>query len=215
MRQITRIASLSLMFMLAFTFFPGGAGAQAAKSNTETVTIQVDAATPTGVHVTGTLVVTRALGTGQAGLKFNGTIEGKPASATANATEVWSGSGKSAINVTEITSWNASVPKPALMKIELSQAGPGVILFNGVPMATSADLVAPGSGNISYVVTNPGKGVDTITMLPRTGEGVTQSDPLMIAGFLVIIGPLMVLLGIALSKIAGVARRNSSAYGVK
>ncbi len=215
MTQVTRIASLTLLFMLAFTIFPGGAGAQAAKFNTEIVTLQIDASTPTGTHVIGALVVTRSLDTGQATLKFNGTIDGKPASATANATETWFGNGKSAFAITEITSWNALVPKPELITIELSQAGPGVILFNGVPMAASADLVAPGSGNLSYVVTNSGKGEDSITMLPKTGYGSTQSDPLMIAGFLVVIGPLMLLVGVLLSKVFGSARRNTASTGAK
>ncbi|MEP6776722.1 MAG: hypothetical protein ABJA50_14100 [Chloroflexota bacterium] len=214
MKRITQIAGLALLFMMALAIVPRGAWAQttsapssfvavqAARTSDEYVTVQIDGATPTGVHIVGTLVVRRTLSTGEANLSFNGTVEGQPASASAIASETWAGTGKDELNVTSITSWNAPVPQPSLMNVHLSQVGPGLLTINGIPMATSAELLPPGSGNQTYVVTNPGVGEDSVAFLPQTGSGGAMLDPLMIAMFLVTIGPLLVVVGIVISKIS-------------
>lgn len=203
MSRIARIVGLILLFMLAVTMFPVGVAAQASDPATETVTIQLDGTTPTGMQIIGALVVKRTPGTGKADLKFNGTINGQPASATATATETWSGNGTAVIKVTEITSWNSSMPKPALMNIELVQVSAGLLTLNGIPMAASGSLLPPGSGNASYVVGNAGEGVDTLVFLPNTGQGGVLAGPLLIAGFLVTICPMLVAFGALLNKLAG------------
>lgn len=197
------VFGMALFIALAGSISPAGAWAQSTQSGNEIVTIQIDVTTPAGVPMIGTLVIERVKGTGQAHLKFNGTIEGKPASATANGTESWSGNGQATIKITEVTSWNVAVPRPSPMTLMLSQAGTGLITVNGVPFAASPQLAAPGNGNMSYVVTNSGKGVDSIVLLPRTGDGGLQVNPFMVALLLIAVGPMMIILGSVLGKLSG------------
>jgi hypothetical protein len=211
MSRIARIASPIVLLMLAATMFTGHAWAQAA--STETVTIQLDSTTPMGTHLIGALVIKRTVGTGQAALSFDGTINGLPASATANATETWPSGDRGEITVTEITSWNASVPRPNAMKVELAQVGPGVVTINGIPMAASGAIRPPGSGSATYTVTNPGQGTDPLSLLPKTGDGGVLADPLLVVGFLVAIGPALVVLGTLLGKLAGL--RGTTVQGAR
>lgn len=198
---ISRIGGIALMVMFAAIADPLGARAQNNRSATEFVTIQLDATTLTGTHIAGSLVIERVVGTGTARLDFNGTIDGAPALAAANATETWNGSDSAVVAITEITSWNAPIPRPQAMSIKLSQVGGGLVTLNGIPLAVSAPLAPPGSGNLSYVATTPNQGEIPITFLPKTGQGGAGTEPLLIVGFLVSFVPLTVGLGVVFNKL--------------
>jgi hypothetical protein len=177
---------------------------------TETVTVQVDGTTPAGTHVIGTLVVQRTAGSTEIALEFRGTVDGNPAAATAKAVEKWQGNDSAEITVTEITSWDAPLPRPDLMTVQLAEAGPNLITVNGIPMATDAPLAAPGSGSASYVITNPLQGLGQVTYLPRTGEGPAMGNPLLVVALLVFGIPVLALSAMAASKLRGLMRKTTN-----
>jgi hypothetical protein len=206
MRRIAIIVSTLALLVAAAGVSPArtyahGAYAQEPSPATETVTVQLDASTPAGTHVIGTLVVQRTAGSTETGLEFRGTVDGNPATATAKATERWQGGDSAEITVTEITSWDVPLPRPQLMTVKLAAAGPNLITVNGIPVATNAPLAAPGSGNSSYVVTSPLQGLGEITFLPRTGAGPVVGDPLLVVALLVFGIPLLALMGLLVGKI--------------
>lgn len=168
----------------------------------ETVTIQVDVTLPSGTSVVGTVVVQRTPGAATTHVSYNGTIKGKPANATAEVTETWSGN-TDKIHVVAITSWNAVVRQPTISDFELTWIGNGLITVNGIPFAINAPLEGPGTGNHTYVVTMPGSGSQDVKTLPQTGSGSLLSDPMMLSGLLVAVGAGLLLLGITLSRRAG------------
>ena len=210
MSQIARVIRSIPLFALAFAalIFPVSAFASPSANPgnltaPETVTIQVDTTAPNGAKIAGTVVIKRTPGSPTSQVTFHGTINGKPADATANAVETWSGNSNDKIHITEITSWHASVAQPQMLDIELSQAGHGLLTINGIPLASSAALAPPGSGDMTYMVTNPGSGEQNVGLLPQTGEGSFLSDPGMLSSILVAAGAGLLLLGLSLGKRAG------------
>jgi hypothetical protein len=57
------------------------------------------------------------------------------------------------------------------MKIVVSQAAPGLVTINGIPMAIDGNWRLPVWVGTSYKVTNPGQSTGEIVFLPRTGDG--------------------------------------------
>jgi hypothetical protein len=187
MSRIARIIRNFSLIALAAFIFPMSAFASPAANLTapETVTIQVDTTAPTSQVI------------------FHGTINGKPADATAEATEDWTSNSNDKIHVTKITSWHASVGQPKTLDIELSQAGPGLITINGIPMAINGSIVPPGGGDRMYMVTNPGSGEQNVGLLPQTGEASFLSDPNMVATLVMALGAGILIFGLSLGKRAG------------
>ena len=206
MRRIAIIVSTLALLVAVVAVAPAATFAPEPSPATATLTLQLDGSTPAGTHVIGTLVVQRTAGSTEISLEFRGTVDGHPATATAKATERWQGSDSAEIAVTEITSWDAPLPRPGPMTIQLAQAGSNLITVNGVPLATDAPLAAPGSGNRSYVITNPLQGQGEVTFLPRTGEGPAMGNPLLVVALLVFGIPLLALSVMAGGKLRGLVR---------
>lgn len=203
-RVIRNIALLALAaFIFPMSAFASTAATHGNLTAPETVTIQVDSSAPNGAKIVGTVTIKRTPGSPTSQVIFHGTINGKPADATANATESWSGSTNDKIHVTEITSWNAAVARPGLMDIELSQAGAGLVTVNGIPLAINGSIAPPGSGDMTYMVTNPGSGEQNVGLLPQTGEGSILSDPNLLSGIMVAMGAAILILGLRLGRRAG------------
>jgi hypothetical protein len=202
MNRVLRIAPILLFSLFALILQPGFAAAAAAC--TETVTIQVNFTLPSGQSVIGTVVAHRIVGNPtQTELNFTGMIDGSPATATAEATETWSGDSQATLTITKITSWNASVGQPDPLTINVVQTAPGLLTVNGLPVAMNGLLHAPACGTSTYTFTNPGQGPTAIVGLPNTGAGPLLADPLAIAVLLIVSGLLVVLLGLGMGKLAG------------
>ena len=208
MNRLKRIAQVLLVGLFAVALLP--LGAVAAQASTETISIQVNTTTPSGTSVIGTVVARRTLGgIVDTHLTFNGMINGAPASLAAEATERWTGDGQASIEITRITDWQASVPQPAVISLNVTQTGPGLVSINGVPMAMDGLLAAPGKGRTTYTMTNPGQGPAQIVALPNTGMGFSPIDPLLIVGLLITPGLALVLLSSLLRRWAGQAGAGS------
>lgn len=193
------VCLLALLGILSVGFAPRGA---AARAGMETVTILLDFTTPNGVQVTGTIVAKRQMGTATlTEATFNGMVNGQPASATATGGEKWSGNTVAEFDLTSFTQWNVGLARPGPMKIVVSQAAPGLVTINGIPMAIDGNLAAPGMGRTSYKVTNPGQSTGEIVFLPRTGDGAVLASPLMIVALMIGPGILLVLLSGLLRKL--------------
>ena len=202
MNRLKRIAQVLLVGLFAVALLP--LGAAAAQASTETISIQVNTTTPGGVSVIGTVVARRTLGgIVDTRLTFNGMIDGAPASLAAEATERWSSDGQAMIEITNISNWEASIPQPSVITLNVSQSGPGLVAINGVPVAMDGLLAAPGSGRTTYTVTAPGQGTAQIVALPNTGMGFSPIDPLLIVGLLITPGLALVLLSSLLRRWAG------------
>ena len=182
---------------------PRRAGAQPGQ---ETVTAQINITLPTGEQVTGAIVNRRLLGSEvQSTWTFSGMASGQPVQAAGTATERWLGDGQLEIAMETITSYQVGsqppatnpdgtpyVPSPLLQTVLIEDVGNGVLTVRGIPLAISAGplgarLYPPGSGDISYVVTNAGQGPAVITAIPNTADRtVSSARPLLpaLAGLL-------------------------------
>lgn len=199
MNRLIRSACILTLTMFSLVFLPMSTFAADGKS--ETVTVEVNTTTPSGVSIIGTLVIHRQGGAEvNSNLSFNGMVNGSPASAEATATENWSGDGQAQITINEITAWNSTLPRPANLTISLSQTSAGLVSLNGIPMAIDGLLQQPFSGRTSYTVTGAGKGSSQIVMLPRTGDGQLILDPLWIVGLLVVPGLVLITISALLRK---------------
>jgi hypothetical protein len=191
--KLSRIIVLILLGVFAFAFVPSPALAQ--QADLETVSIQIDVTTPGGSSVVGTLVARRQCGaTTTTDLAFNGMVDGKHTTATATADETWSGDGRGEISNLKLTSWQSSVPQPAVLDLTITQTAPGLITVNGVPAAIDGDLKAPCGGRTTYTLTNAGQGAASITFLPSTGGGPSFGDPLVVVALLTMPGIGLALL---------------------
>jgi hypothetical protein len=158
--------------------------------------------------VVGTLVARRQCGaTTVTDVSFNGMINGKQTTATATADETWSGDGMGEITNLTLTSWESSIPRPATLDLTIVQTAPGLVTVNGVPAAIDGELKGPCGGRTSYMVTNAGQGASQITLLPKTGDGPSFGDPLVIVALLTLPGVGLVLLSYLFGR---VARRTGS-----
>ncbi len=153
-----------------------------AQGQQESLTIQLNLSTPSGIPLTGTFVARRTLGTPiTAAWTFSGLLQGQPFKATGTAVDRWLGDGKEEIEMTSYTSWESAVPQPPLMTISLQQVGDGVIAVEGIPLAVNGKLLPPGSGNQVFMATNAGQGARPVTSLPNTTD-FPHLTSLMIGG---------------------------------
>lgn len=215
MNLMQRVIPAFLAGLLVMVLLPFAAGAA---GDTETVTIQVNTTTPGGTRVIGTVTAVRHLGNPvQTDITFRGMVNGAPVTVSASGTEQWSGGGSTALrinsvgaapasgdlsasfSITSVSNWPAAIPQPPLpFGMDLAQSG-GVATLNGVPLAISGPLPAPGSGNVNLTITNAGQGPTTIDKLPNTGAGPAGITPWSIAGTLIGLGLLLV----GLSRLIG------------
>jgi hypothetical protein len=201
MTRVLHIVPILLVSLFALILQPGNAAAAAATC-TETVTVQINFTMPGGHAVIGTVVAHRTIGdTTQTTLSFTGMINGSPASATAEGTELWTGDSQATLAITKITSWNASVGQPDPLTVNVVQTAPGLLTVNGLPVAMNGLLHAPACGTSAYTFTNPGQGPTNVAVLPNTGAGPLLADPMLLAGLLVLVGVVLVLASRVLSKL--------------
>lgn len=207
MSTFLKIAALAftLALLIAGAFGPAAAAAQ---GGSETVTAQVTLTMPTGEQVSGTMVTHRALGaTIQSTWTFSGMLNGQLARAAGTATERWLGEGRLEVAMTAITEFTVGgepiarnpdgtpyIPQSLLQTVVIEDTGNGVVNVRGVPLAIGGPLLPPGSGDVSYVITNAGAGTRSITTLPNTADQAPQA-----AGMLapILAGAALSILGLA------------------
>jgi len=185
----------------AFLFmFVATASAQATRD--ETVTVQVDITLPTGTQVTGTALIQRHPGTMRDDISFVGTIGGSYASAKATGSEAWTGPHEATFTIDKITQWESKKKEPQVpLVFHVSQGSANLLTVNGVPVAISGELKAPGSGSASYTITAAGNGPQVVALLPNTGEGPTITTPLLMVMALVASGLALLGLGLCLGSL--------------
>jgi hypothetical protein len=199
MTRVLRIVPILLVSLFALILQPGNAAAAA--TCTETVTVQVNFTMPDGHSVIGTVVAHRTIGdTTQTTLNFTGMINGSPATATAEGTELWTSDSQATLAITKFTSWNASVGQPDPLTVNVVQTAPGLLTVNGLPVAMNGLLHAPACGTSAYTFTNPGQGPTQVAVLPNTGAGPFLADPALVAVLLMLAGFMLVLASRVLGK---------------
>jgi len=181
MKYLVR-TTLLFMFTL-FALLPGSAAAQA---KMETTTFQVNVTTPNGNAIIGAVVIERTCATTEttSRLKFNGMINGKPQTYTANIIERWLGNGREEIEVVS-HDWKGTVYGQAVpTKFTVVQTSPGLVTVAGIPLAVAQPLQAPCSGQLSNTVTMAGQGTAPIATLPNTAGDGLVFHPFVLAALL-------------------------------
>lgn len=202
LRRLFYTTAVALLLLGGACVAPAHVGAQQSQS-TETITLLIDATSPTGLKISGSVVITRHFGSGPANddFTFAGMIDGKQANVAGSGSESWSAGGQAQISLDSITQWNAPAARPGTgISLNLVQDAGNVATLNGIPVALNAKLLPPGSGNASYMVTNAGQGTAMIYSLPRTGSGPDGMRPMDVAMLLSAAGTVFLALGIHLGR---------------
>jgi uncharacterized Zn-binding protein involved in type VI secretion len=176
----------------------------AAQERTETVTFQLNGTTPLGTSIIGTLVAHRNCGATETNtdMRFNGMVNGAPATYTARAIEHWLGNGQETMDIVSTSIKGNVLGQSPIRTINVVQTGPGMVTFAGVPAAINGDLEAPCSGKTSYTVTNAGQGMQLISQLPNTA-GNEPLQPFAVVGGLVVAGLSLIVASRKLRTVAG------------
>jgi LPXTG-motif cell wall-anchored protein len=200
MRRMTFVLILLVLALSGPSLYPQATNAQQANPPTEIVTLQTDATSPTGTHVTGTVLIKRYAGSPVTDdVTFTGMINGAPATAHVIGSESWKSANEADFTIVSILDWPAGVPKPSVpLTLDVVQTSPGLITVNGVPFAISGQLKPVGSGDANFVITNPGAGTQPISILPSTGHDLSPTALLLAAG-----GILMLALGLGIRSRRG------------
>jgi hypothetical protein len=178
MRFIVRIvAVLALLSLL-----PRSGSAQQAQTEVATAQINI---TALGISFIGTAVSHRTLGTNPlvSTWSFKGMINNHPADMSGKAEERWTSDGEAVVTLTEILSWNTSLPRPITKVYVVHQVSAGLVYVNNIPFAingwllfpgksnqpdTSGATNAPGFNNRPYIITMAGQGIQPVATLPNT-----------------------------------------------
>ncbi len=171
MRRLGILLGLLLALALA-----GSAAAQ-----DTTIVWQVNLEIPViNRSVLGTVTTIGDSATGEGTWSFQGTVDGKLATASGKGRITGSGS-TATVTLTEIDTWNLpGVPQPRALPISATIRTVGnlayvsyngaTIKFTGLPLALSAPITFPLHSG-TYTVTMAGTGAEGVTELPRTGVG--------------------------------------------
>jgi hypothetical protein len=195
MRRMTFALTVLVLALSGLSLFPQPTKAQQTNPPAEIVTLQTDVTTPTGTHVTGTVIVKRYVGSPVTDdVTFTGMINGTPTSAHVTGSELWKSANEADFTIDNILEWNMGVAKPAVpLTLNVVQTSPQLITVNGLPFAISGDLKPIGSGDANFVITNPGQGTQPVSILPKTGQDLVGTLFLLAAG-----GILMVAAGVGI-----------------
>jgi hypothetical protein len=178
MRFIVRIvAALALL-----TLLPGSGSAQ--QVQTEVATAQINI-TALNISFIGTAVSHRTLGTNPlvSTWSFKGMINNHPADMSGKAEERWTSDGEAVVTLTEILTWNTTLPRPITKVYVVRQVSEGLVYVNNIPFAINGWLLfpgkasqpdpsrpadAPGFNNRPYIITMAGQGIQPVKSLPNT-----------------------------------------------
>jgi len=200
MRKMTFVLTLLVVALSGLGLFPQATKAQQTNPPAEIITLQTDVTTPTGMHVTGTVLVKRYAGSPVTDdVTFTGMINGAPATAHVTGSELWKSASEADFTIDSILDWSMGVPKPSVpLTLNVVQVSPQLITVDGLPFAISGQLQPIGSGAANFVITNSGVGTQPISILPKTGQDLALTALLLAAT-----GILMFAMGLVIRSRRG------------